>query len=68
MGNKNSYNNTGFVQVGYPHNGCSDDCDNNDVAAATSYNTGCGCDNDNGYSSYHNGRNCGCDNDRCGCC
>lgn len=60
MGNKNNYNNAGFVQVGHQHNGCNNGCDNNnDVMAAAPYNTGCGCENEAVYTA--NG--CGCDND-----
>lgn len=68
MGNKNNYNNANFVQVGYQHNGCSNDCDNNsDVVAAAPYNA-CNCDNGSAYSNgYENGaaynnNGCGCDN------
>jgi len=70
MGNKNNYNNAGFVQVGYQHNNCGCDNNNNDVVAAVPYNTGCGCDNDTGYTT---GNGCGCDNgsaysgSKCGC-
>ena len=60
MGNKNNGNNTGFVQVGYPHNSCNNSCDNNcEVTPATPYNTGCQCDDD--HTAAYNGNGCGCD-------